>query len=97
MQLWPVFQGSEYKDRHTMKKQTTVKVTAMTSGTFRLTTGELRIEVTVRENEGVSNLERSWVEGEAIPVDEHPQGCQGDEEPASEGDKVEELVDLPRE
>lgn len=49
MQLWPVFQGSEYKDRHTMKKQTTVKVTAMTSGTFRLITGELGSEVTAGE------------------------------------------------
>lgn len=48
-----------------------------------------------RENEAISNLERSRVKGEAVSVDEHPQGRQGDEEPASEGDKVDELVDLP--
>lgn len=42
-----------------------------------------------------ANLERPWVEGEAISMDEHPQGCQGDEEPASKGGKVDELVDLP--
>lgn len=41
-----------------------------------------------------TDLEGSWVEGEAISVDEHPQGCQGDEEPAAEGGKVDELVDL---
>lgn len=44
--------------------------------------------------QGRANLERPRVEGEAISVDEHPQGCQGDEEPASEGGKVDELVDL---
>lgn len=27
-------------------------------------------------------------------MDEHPQGRQGDEEPASKGGKVDELVDL---
>lgn len=42
----------------------------------------------------IANLERSWVEGEAISMDEHPQGCQGDEEPASKGGKVDELVDF---
>lgn len=36
IKLLPVFQGSEYRDRPTMKKQTTVKVTAMTTGTFGL-------------------------------------------------------------
>lgn len=44
--------------------------------------------------QGRANLERPRVEGEAISVDEHPQGCQGDEEPASKGGKVDELVDL---
>lgn len=44
--------------------------------------------------QGRANLERPRVEGEAISVDEHPQGCQGDEEPSSEGGKVDELVDL---
>lgn len=34
------------------------------------------------------------MKGEAISVDEHPQGCQADEEPAAEGGKVDELVDL---
>lgn len=34
------------------------------------------------------------MEGEAISVDEHPHGRQGDEEPAAEGGKVDELVDL---
>lgn len=43
---------------------------------------------------GQWHLERSWVEGEAISMDEHPQGCQGDEEPACEGGKVDELVDF---
>lgn len=41
-----------------------------------------------------THFERSWVEGEAISMDEHPQGCQGDEEPATKGGKVDELVDL---
>lgn len=41
-----------------------------------------------------TNPERSWVEGEAISMDEHSQGCQGDEEPAGKGGKVDELVDL---
>ena len=41
-----------------------------------------------------ANLERPWLEGEAISMDEHPQGCQGDEEPASEGGKVDELEDF---
>lgn len=45
-------------------------------------------------NHGQSNLERSRVEREAIAMDEHPQGCQGDEEPASKGGEVDELVDL---
>lgn len=44
--------------------------------------------------QGRANLERPRVEGEAISVDEHPQGCQGDKEPSSEGGKVDELVDL---
>lgn len=35
------------------------------------------------------------MEREAIAVDEHPQGCQGNEEPAAEGGKADELVDLP--
>lgn len=46
-------------------------------------------------NEAVSDLERSRVKGEAIAVDKHPQGRQGDEKPASKGDKVDELVDFP--
>lgn len=47
-------------------------------------------------SEAASNLERSRVKGEAIAVDKHPQGCQGDEKPASEGGEVDELVDFPR-
>lgn len=43
---------------------------------------------------GRPNLERPRVVGEAISMDEHSQGCQGDEEPAREGGKVDELVDL---
>lgn len=41
-----------------------------------------------------ANLERPWMEGEAISMDEHPQGCQGNEEPTREGDEVDELVDF---
>lgn len=32
--------------------------------------------------------------GEPESMDEHAQGCQGDEEPAREGGKVDELVDF---
>lgn len=104
IQLLPVFQGSEYRDKPTMKKQTTVKVTAMATGTFGLSERKEQSQIKAGsvlaqggkngEWHGRANLERSWVEGEAISVDEHPQGCQGDEEPASEGGKVDELVDL---
>lgn len=44
--------------------------------------------------DGQGHLERSWVKGKAISMDEHPQGCQGDEKPASKGCKVDELIDL---
>lgn len=47
------------------------------------------------QNEAGSHLERSRVKREAIAVDKHPQGCQGDEKPASKGGKVEELVEFP--
>lgn len=103
IKLLPVFQGSEYRDRPTMKKQTTVKVTAMTTGTFGLSERKEQSQIkswpvlcTVKKLkwQGRANLERPRVEGEAISVDEHPQGCQGDEEPASKGGKVDELVDL---
>lgn len=87
-----------------MKKQTTVKVTAMTSGTLGRQAGQPPVSRLVKHQERCAvglfvakprtDLEGSWVEGEAISVDEHPQGRQGDEEPAAEGGKVDELVDL---
>lgn len=48
-------------------------------------------------NRRFTDLEGSRVEGEAVSMDEHPQGCQGDEEPTSEGGKVDELVDFSAE
>lgn len=83
-----------------MKKQTTVKVTAMTRGTFgssKKTTVHGQFSLGYNEEcctVGHTNLERSRVEREAISMDEHPQSCQGDEEPASKGGKIDELVDL---
>lgn len=41
-----------------------------------------------------SNLEGSWVEGEAVAMDEHPHGRHGNEEPPGKGGKVDQLEDL---
>lgn len=81
-----------------MKKQTTVKVTAITRGTFHNTADSTRLFTDAAQYKEhlffPPDLERSRVEGEAVSVDQHPQGCQGDEEPASKGGKVDELVDF---
>lgn len=101
-QLQPVFQGSEYRERPTMKKQTTVKMTAMARGTFGVHKQEARLgsghgrRRTMHHADTPTDLKRPRVERKAISVDEHPQGRQGDEEPASEGGKVDELVDFSR-
>lgn len=56
-----------------------------------------KVEVNLKnQTRGESGyLEGPGVKRVAVAVDEHPQGCQGDEEPAREGNKVDELVDLP--
>lgn len=41
-----------------------------------------------------TDLERSQVVGEATSMDDQSQGRHGDEQPAGEGDEVDELVDL---
>jgi len=58
--------------------------------------GPFSLQAWQGEREGPhTDLERSYVVGEAIPMEDHPQGCQGDEEPAGEGDEADELVDVP--
>lgn len=85
-----------------MKKQTTVKVTAMTKGTLRWVSKQDRWsescnvkEEKLKDSEKHTDLEGPWVVGEAVSMDEHAQGCQGDEEPAWKRGKVDELVDFP--
>lgn len=41
-----------------------------------------------------ADLERPRQKREAVSMDEHPQGRQGDEEPAGKRGEVDELVDL---
>lgn len=76
-----------------MKKLTTVKVTAMAKGTFKWVNRQERLQSTamlkrekrkLKDSEKHTNLEGPWVVGEAVSMNEHAQGCQGDEEPARE-------------
>lgn len=82
-----------------MKKQTTVKVTAMAKGTFKRINRKERFKsdckVKKKRVQKNTNLEGSWVVGEAVSMDEHAQGCQGDKEPARKRCEVDELVDFP--
>lgn len=80
-----------------MKKDTAVKVTATTNGTLMLIT-LFRLTCSKRKrlcnSVQYANLKRSRVEGEMISMDEHPQGCQGNEEPMRKGVKADELGNI---
>lgn len=54
----------------------------------------LQREIFTSQEKQSVNLERPWVMREPESMDKHAQGCQGDEEPAREGGKVDELVDF---